>query len=164
VGPLTATTGPIIWQLYVKVLPRNLYQLPKIKHFLNLHARNLFFRAHIQSITDYESTLLDLASANAPKPSVSLHKRSSALGTFAQNHTLAISVYSFLSSLPLKERLDYSKGVKRVLMHKIVSGKVTPYLTAKCSLKQSEYCGKLNVPIPRTDLFKSGLVYSVSVL
>ena len=49
-------------------------------------------------------------------------------------------------------------------MHRIVSGKVPPYLTAKCSLSQSQHCGKVNIPIPRIDLFKSSLVYSGSVL
>ena len=33
-----------------KSISRKIYQLSKIKHFLNLHARKLFFHAHIQSI------------------------------------------------------------------------------------------------------------------
>ena len=38
-----------------------------------------------------------------------------------------------------------------------MSGKVPPSLTAKLSLNQSRYSGKLNIPIPRIDLFKSSL-------
>ena len=57
--------------------------------------------------------------------------------------------------------LNYNKGV---LIHKIMSGKVPPSLTAKLSLNQSRHSGKLNIPIPRTDLFKSSRVYSGSVL
>ena len=43
---------------------QKLYQLAKIKHFLNAHARKLFSHAHIQPIIDYASTLWDSASAN----------------------------------------------------------------------------------------------------
>ena len=52
---------------------KKIYQLSKIKHFLNLHARKNI--AHIQSIIDYRSTLWDSASASALKPLVSLHRR-----------------------------------------------------------------------------------------
>ena len=45
-----------------------------------------------------------------------------------------------------------------------MSGKVPPSLTAKCSLKQPRHSSKLNIPIPRSDLFMSILVYSGSVL
>ena len=40
-----------------KRVSQKLYQLAKIKHFLNAHARKLFFHAHIQPIIDYASTL-----------------------------------------------------------------------------------------------------------
>ena len=78
-----------------------------------------------------------------------------------RNPTLAVSDYNCLSILALKERLNYSK---EVLVHKIMSGKAPPSLTAKFSLKQSRHSGKLNIPIPRIDLSKSSLVYSGSVL
>ena len=148
-----------MWLLYVKVFPRTIYQLSKVKHFLNLYVRKLFVHAQIQSIIDYGSTLWDSASANTLKPLVSLHKR--ALKAILLNTTLAISDYNFLSILPLKERLNYNKGV---LIHKIMSGKVPPSLTAKLSLNQSRHSEKLNKPIPRIDLSKSSLVYSGSVL
>ena len=88
--------------------------------------------AHIQSIIDYESTLCDSASANTLKPLVTLHKRA-VKATLLKNiyiKTLEISDYNFLSILPLKERL------KGVFIHKIMSGKVPPSLTAKFSLNQ----------------------------
>ena len=47
-----------------KSISKKIYQLSKIKHFLNLRARKIFFNAHIQSIIDYRSTLWDSASAN----------------------------------------------------------------------------------------------------
>ena len=58
-----------------KSASKKIYQLSKIKHFMNLHARNIFFHAHIQSIIDYRSTLWDSESASAHKPLVSLLKK-----------------------------------------------------------------------------------------
>ena len=103
---------------------------------------------------------MGLSSVNTPKPLVSLHKRA-LKAILLKTTTLAISDYNFLSILPLKERLNYNK---EVLIHKIMSGTVPPSVTAKFSLNQSRHSGKLNIPIPRIDLFKSSLVYSGSVL
>ena len=100
---------------------------------------------------------MDSASENTLKPLVSLHKRA-LKAILLKNTILATSDYNVLSILPLKERL------KGVLMHKIMSEKVPSSLTAKFYLNQSRHSGKLNIPIPRIDLFKSSLVYSGSVL
>ena len=81
--------------------------------------------------------------------------------SLSKTTTLPISDYKFLSILPPRERLNYNKGV---LMHKIMSKKVLPSLTAIFPRNQSRHSRKLNMPIPRTDLFKSSLVYSDSVL
>ena len=51
--------------------------------------------------------------------------------TISKKHNSKISDYSFLSILPLKERLNYNKGV---LIHKIMSGKIPSSLRAKLSL------------------------------
>jgi hypothetical protein len=143
-----------------KTASKKVYQLSRIKHFLNPHARKLFFHAHIQSIIDYGSTLWDSASANTLKPLVSLHKRALKV-ILLRNTTLMVSDYKYLSILPLRQRLDYNKGV---LMQKIMSGKAPPTLFAKFSLSESRHTSKINVPIPRIDLFKSSLVYSGGVL
>ena len=79
----------------------------------------------------------------------SLHKRA-LKAILLKTTTLTISDYSFLSIVPLKERLNYNKGV---LIHQIMSGKVPPSPTATFSLNQSRHSGKLNTPMPRTDLF-----------
>ena len=51
---------------------------------------------------------------------------------------------------------------KAHFVHKIVSGRALIYLSTKLSINQSSRNSsrKINVPIPRTDLFKSILVYS----
>ena len=40
-----------------KRISQKLYQLSKIKHFLNAHAQKQFFHAHIQSTIYYASTM-----------------------------------------------------------------------------------------------------------
>ena len=47
-------------------------------------------------------------------------------------------------------------------MHKIVSGRALIYLSTKLLINQNlrNSSRKLNMPIPRIDLFKSSLVYS----
>ena len=111
-------------------------------------------------------TLWDSANANTLRPLASLHKRA-LKAILLKPTTLAISDYNFLFILPLKKkkkkkRLNYNKGV---LMHRVMSEKVPPSLTAEFSLNgQSRHSGKLNIPIPRTDLFKSSLEYSGSLL
>ena len=69
---------------------------------------------YIQSIIDYESLISFL---KRPLKAILL-----------KTITQSISDYNFLSSLPLKERLN-----KEVLMHTIMSGKVPLFLAAKCS-------------------------------
>ena len=59
------------WSKQVDTLCKNtskkIFQLSKIKHFLDLRTRKLFFQAHIQSAIDYASTVWDSASANTLK-------------------------------------------------------------------------------------------------
>ena len=61
-----------------KRVSQKLYQLWKIKHFLNAHARKVFvfFNAHIQSIVEHVSILWDSASAKTLKPLANINKRS----------------------------------------------------------------------------------------
>ena len=65
--------------------------------------------------------------------------------------------------LPLSSRLMSNKGR---FVHKILSGRAPMYLSTKLFINQSSRNSsrKLNVPIPRIDLFKSSLVYSGPVL
>ena len=55
---------------------------------------------------------------------------------------------------------------KARFVHKIVPGRAPMYLSTKLLINQGSRNSsrKLNVPIPRIDLFKSSLVYSVPVL
>ena len=105
-----------------KRVSQKLYQLSKIKHFLNAHARKLFifyfFNALIQSVVEHASTLWDSASAKTLKPLTSIHKRSLKL-TLLTYTSLTAHDYNVLDGLPLKLKLEFNKGI---IMHKIVTG------------------------------------------
>ena len=91
-----------------KSISKKIYQLSKIKHIWNLHARKLFVHAHIQPIIDYGSTLWDSASANTLIPLVSLHKRA-LKEILLTTTTLAISDYNVLSIFPSKKGLTTTR-------------------------------------------------------
>ena len=139
-----------------KRVSQKLYQLAKIKHFLNAHARKLFFHAHIQPIIDYASTLWDSASANTLKPLVSIHKRALKL-TLLKSASLTAHDYKLLDVLPLKLKLEFNKGI---IMHKIVFGYAPSNLKLNFVSNQNRHSHKLVVPRPRLDLFKCSLMYS----
>ena len=145
-----------------KLLLKKVYQSAKIKHFLNFHARKTFFQAHIQSGIDYASTLWDSASDSLKKPLKSLHRRAIKI-VLLKRTSLTDKDYKAAQILPLSSRLLSNKGR---FVHKILSGRAPMYLSTKLFINQSSRNSsrKLNVPIPRIDLFKSSLVYSGPVL
>ena len=141
-----------------KLRQNKIYQSAKIKQFLNFHARKTFFQAHIQSGIDYASTLWDSASDSLQKPLKSLHRRAIKI-VLLKRTSLTDKDYKTAQVLPLSSRLMSNKAR---FVHKIVSGRVPIYLSRKLLINQSSRNSsrKLNVPIPRIDLFKSSLVYS----
>ena len=124
---------------------QKLYQLSKVKHFLNTHAGKLFFHAHIQPIIDYASTLRDSASANTLKPLGSIHKRARKL-TLLKSTSLTAHDYKLCSSAKIK--LEFNKGI---IMHKIVSGYAPSNLKLNFHSNQNRHSHKLKVPRPRLD-------------
>ena len=86
------------------------FQLSKIKHFVNIHARKIFFHAHIRSFIGYGSTLWDSPSKNSLKPLRSLFKRSLKL-TLLKRSSLEQDDFNLLNILPLHAKLKYHKGI-----------------------------------------------------
>ena len=107
-----------------------------------------FFKAHIQSRIDYASTVWNSASESLLKPLKSL-----------KDTSLTNDDYKKTTILTLKHRLMYNKAC---FMYKILSGKAPTYLVKRVSihLYSRNDSRKLNVPMPRLDLFKSSLMYS----
>ena len=142
-----------------KSLARKVHQLCRIKHFLNLHARKIFFHTHIMSTISYGSTLFDSASESALKPLLSIYKRA-VKAVLLKSTSLVHSDYVDLRILPLKKLFISNKAI---LMKKIMVG--NPPQTLQYNFQSTpRQKNKLLVPVPRIDLFKSSLLYSGSVL
>ena len=93
-----------------KKISTKVFQLSRLKHFVNFQVRKLFFTSHIQSLIDYGSTLWDSASQNTLKPLHSLHRGALKLILLKQS-SLEKNDYSKLNVLPLHTRLKYNKGI-----------------------------------------------------
>ena len=154
------------WQPHInficKAISRNLFLLSKLKYFLDIDARHLFFTAHIRSHIDYASTLWDGASENTLKRLNSLYRRAPKL--ILPNPTLSTDEkLRQLKILPLNDHLKYNKYVT---MYKVrtksfpvrIFDPFTPsstrYLSSKCLFI---------VPKTRVDIFKTSLLFSGSV-
>ena len=167
------TWGPHIHDL-CKATAKKVYQSAKSKHFLNFHTRKKeekekkkkkekekkrFSSTH----SDYASTLWDSASDSLQKPLKSLHRRAIKI-VHLKRTSLTDKDYKAAQILPLSSRLMSNKAR---FVHTIVSGRAPMYLSIFYLLinqSSRNSSRKLNVPIPRIDLFKSSLVYSGPVL
>ena len=143
-----------------KIVSQKIFQLTKIKHFLDHHSKKVFFHAHIQSIINYASTLWDNASANTLKPLKSLYKRAVKL-VINKSTSLSTLDYKTLNVLPLNLTLTYNKGI---MMHNIMTGCAPLYLTAKFPINRARNSNSISIPLPRLDLYKSSLIYSGGTL
>ncbi len=113
---------------------------------------------HILSSINYCSTLFDSASANTMKPLISMYKRA-LKAVLLKSTSLDMSDYKTLGILPLKLMLSINKGV---FMQKIIHGTVPRNISSKFHTNSRDML-KLDVPIPRIDLYKSSLLYSGSL-
>ena len=131
-----------------KKLSRKVFQLNRIKHFLDQHTRRLFFHAYILPDIDYASTCWDLASQNCLKPLFRMYKRSIKLILLKSSSLLPVD-YKELNILPFDIRCRFNKGV---LMYKIMNSLSPPYLSEKFKIQQNRNKCSISIPRPRTDL------------
>lgn len=143
-----------------KKLSQKVFQLNRIKYFIDQHTRKLFFHAYIQPDIDYASTCWDLASQNCLKLLHRLYKRSLKL-ILKKSSSLLPGDYKILNILPFDLRCRYNKGV---LMYKIMNHLSPTYLYEKFKTITVRNKFPIFVPHPRTDLFMSSLSFSGSKL
>ena len=155
------TWGPHIRDLCKTTAKRSTNQ-QTLSIFLTFMPEKLFFQEHIQSGIDYASCLWDSASDSLQKPLKSLHRRAIKI-VLLKRTSLTDKDYKAAQILPLSSRLMSNKAC---YVHKTVSARAPIYLSTKLLINQSSRNSsrKLNVRIPRIDLFKSSLVYSGSAL
>jgi hypothetical protein len=141
-----------------KQTAQKVHQLSKIKHFLDEHARVIFFKAHIQSNLDYCSTVWDMCPSYTIKRLCSLHKR--ALRLVSDVHTEQSEVlYERLHILPPKKRFLFNKAK---FIHKILHHNAPSYLTNlfKSAGRHSKRLKNIFLPKPKIGIFMKSLSYS----
>ena len=142
-----------------KKLNRNLHLLSRLQSILPLHARKLFYFAHIKTHLDYVSVIWDNCSKEKLKSIYSIQKRATKL--VLQNHSLtAIDRFCELNALPLPEQLILNKAT---LVFKALNREAPSYLHDLLYQPHSKYSThKLNLyqPLPRIDLYKDSFSFS----
>jgi hypothetical protein len=145
-----------------KLISQKVHQLRKIKNYLNDSGKKAFYFSHIQSHTDYCSTVWDGCSADHLKKLNSLHRRSMKLISnkiFDQTDDL----YRHLKLLPLKKHFLFNKAK---LVHKILFKNAPSYLSKllASTSRHSDRLKVLELPLPRTNLFKTSFCFSGRLL
>lgn len=141
-----------------KLTAQKVYQLSKIKHFLDEHSRMIFYKAHIESHIDYCSTIWDRCAASCIERLHSLHRRAIRLIAGKQNIQNSC-LYENLHLLPISKRFLLNKAK---FVHKILSQNAPQYLTPLFTTMDShtKRLHRLYIPMPRLDLFKKSFLYS----
>ena len=132
-----------------KSLSQRVYQLSKIKHFLDVSSRKLFFHAHIQSRINYASTLWDRASETNLKYIFRLYKRAIKMVLLKPN-SLNTNDYKKLDILPFKSSLIYNKYM---FMHKIMNGFAPNKIISNFITNQNRHKHIITLPRPNNNLF-----------
>ena len=140
----------------VKRLSAKLFQLSKVKHFLDLHSRKLFFFAHILPIIDYASTLWDNCSDSHLKLVNCMYKRALKL-ILLKSNSLTPNDFSQLNILTLTNRLFFNKAV---CMHKVNNGNAPEKISSRFIVNHYRHNHLYSLPRPRNNLFKTSFLYS----
>ena len=139
-----------------KKISKKVFQLNRIKHFLDKHTRKLFFHAYIQPDIDFASTCWDGASSACLKPLESLFRRSIKIIN-NKSSPLLVSDYKDLKILPFRLRCLFNKAV---FMYKIMKQIAPSYLTKRFKVIRGRHKDIIFIPRPRIDLFMSSLAFS----
>ena len=138
--------------------------LNRIKQFLPLHAKKLYFNAYILPIIDYCLTIW----GNVPKSQIErtnkLQKRAARIILDAPPDSPSLPLLRELGWLTISERIDYNKSI---LLYKAVHNMAPSYISDLIHFQSSEFynlrsIGNNDMMIPRhnTELFKRSFQYS----
>ena len=124
------------WSNHISFLGKRLAvrisQLAKVKHFLDLYSRSVFFSAHILTLIDYTSMLWDSASESNLRCIFHLHKQALRL-VLLKSNSLTINDYTQLNTLNLKNKLKYSKPI---CMHSAVYGPASRNIISQFTINE----------------------------
>ena len=157
------------WKMQVeqalKKCNTQLYLLLRIKHFLNLATRKLFFNAYILPQLDYCCTIWGNCGDDLLNKVVKLQKRAARVILDKDFDTPTSELFKELNWMTFPERIRYKKAI---LMYKLINNTSPEYLSSKfCiahtttdhELRSVNKC-KLLIPKPRIEFFRKSLSYS----
>lgn len=150
----------LLWREHVhettKKLSQSIFQLSKIKKFLDENSRKIFYHAFIQSRIDYCSTIWSNCSASVLKRLASLQKRCIKLVSSNKIQSSEF-LFKYLNIMPLKQRFRYKLSC---LMYKIAHGTAPGNLNSLFSFGPSRLRKRAKYPRPKLNLFKCSFSFS----
>ena len=144
-----------------------LYLLNRIKHYLPITTRKLFFNAYVLPHIDYCCTVWENISSNLTDSMIKLQKRAARIIFDKDIDTPSADMFAELNWMKFPDRVTYQKSV---LMYKIFNNLTPSYLQEfftftsdihQRSLRSNSY-NFLYIPKPNIELYRNSLSYSGS--
>ena len=143
-----------------KKISKNVFLLSKLKIYIDVNCRRMFFFAHIKPYIDYISNAWDGASQNLLVTLNSIYRRAVKMILY-ETQISTNAKFAQLQILSLQQQLKFNKSV---FMHKIINNVAPKYLTPRVigsnNIKKESRMGTLHLPYARIDLFKNSLSFS----
>ncbi|VDI78854.1 Hypothetical predicted protein [Mytilus galloprovincialis] len=161
------------WKFQIDYVCKNLSSrialLSRIKKFLDISSRKLFYNAYILPIFDFCCSIWGNCYEDGYKKILKMQKRAARIILDAPILTHSINLFKELKWLNFKSRISYHK---LILVHKILNDKAPDYLKELCrpivnlhsrNLRSSAN-NNLAVVRPNTNSMKKSFAYSSSIL
>ena len=167
IDPLLSWTSQID-QVCSKISSR-LFLLTKIKKFLNLDARKLYYSGYILPLIDYCCVIWGNCNAGDLNRILKLQKRAARIILDTDPLSPSLPLFKKLGWMTVYDRIKYHKSL---LVYKSLKKETPSYLIDKFSYisDRNPYSlrdaanGDLVVPKPKTELYKKSFAYSGSVI
>ena len=164
-------TNTLCWDTHINNVLKKcnsyLYLLSRIKPFLSLDKRKLFFNAYILPHIDYCCTIWGQCSSSSESKLIKFQKRAARLILDKGVDTPSSELFSKLGWMSFPNRVKFQTAV---LMYKSLNGLAPSYLRDKFQNTydithknlRSSSSNSLYIPKPSCELFRNSFVYSGS--
>ena len=136
----------------------------RIKQYLNLHSRKLFFNAYILPHLDYCSSIWGSCTDELANSIVKFQKRAARIILDKDMNTPSFELFRELKWMTFPERTVYKQAI---LVYKSLNNTAPEYLNAKFQYKTNTSTvnlrsidnAELVIPKPRIEFFRKGISY-----
>ena len=139
-----------------------LYLLLRIKHFLNIHMRKVFYNAYILPHLDYCCTIWGNCSEYLSNSIHKFQKRAARIILDKSYDTPSAGLFSELNWMKIQDRILFKKAI---FVYKSVNNEFPEYLSNLLTPKtntnlRSHTQQMLQIPKPRLEFFRKSFAYS----